>query len=170
MKFLLEFLFPGVNTTSYPARTLFASSQLTPDNASNNGMFGFMANANQLKNPGLVAIAIGSSTSVTMTAAQFVQGVWDVSGSPGGGVTFTTPTAAQIIGALPTTIPQDGYFNFDVKCLNDSAGQTLTVTGGTNVTVVGTATVATATTRTFRVNVNVVAGTVTMVNLGSMSL
>ena len=29
---------------------------------------------------------------------------------------------------------------------------------------------ATATTRTFRVNVNVAAGTVTMVNLGSMSL
>jgi hypothetical protein len=170
MKFLKNYFFPGVNTTSYPGRTLGAANVLTPDNSSNFGMSGYMANANQMYAPGVVAVAIGSSTTPVLTAAQFIQGVWDVSGSPGGGFTLTTPAAAQIIGALPTTIPQDGQFNFRIYCLNDSTGQTATVTAGSGVTVSGTATVATATVREFNVNVNVLAGTVTLLNLGSASL
>jgi hypothetical protein len=156
-------------TTSYPARTT-AAIMPTPDNTANFGVFGFLANSNALDAPSFVAIAIGSATSVTLTAAQFVSGVWDISGSPGGGVTLTTPTAAQIFSALPGTIPPDGTFNIQVRCLNDSAGQTITVTAGSGVTVSGTATVATATTRTFVVNINVNAGTVTLINIGSMSL
>ena len=168
-KFILALISPHVVTTSYPGRTTPAILPVA-DNSANFGVFGFMANSNAIDAPSFAAVAIGSSTTPVLTAAQFVSGVWDVSGSPGGGWTLTTPTAAQIIGALPMTIPADGTFNFKVMCLNDSTGQTATVTAGSGVTVAGTATVATATTRTFVVNVNVNAGTVTMTNIGSMSL
>lgn len=158
-----------VNTTSFAA-TIVPASGLTPDNTAANGMIGFMANAKAAGDHSIVAIAIGSSTTPTLTAAQFVQNIWDISGSPGGGVTLTTPTAAQIIAALPPCIPKDGTFNFEIQCLNDALAQTATVTGGANVTVLGTATVATNTNRRFAVSVNVGAGTVTMMNLGSVSL
>lgn len=158
------------NTTSYPCRIKGETTSLTPDNVALNGVYGANANVGAVTSGGLAAVAIGSSTTPVLTAAQFVSNIWDVSGSPGGGYTLTTPTAAQIIGALPPTIPKDGQFGFEVQCLNDDSGQTATVTGGSNVTVLGTATVATNTSRTFFVTVNVNAGTVTMINLGSVSL
>lgn len=157
------------NTTSYSSRFSTVAG-LTPDNTAVFGIIGAFASGSAAVSTSLTAIAIGSSTTPTLTPAQFVSGIWDISGSPGGGVTLTTPTAAQIIAALPSTIPVDGTFNIYVQCMNDSAGQTITVTGGSNVTVVGTATVATATVREFIVNVNVGTGTVTMVNIGSKSL
>ena len=163
----LNFLFPGtVNTTSMPAH-ITPVNGLTPDATSQFGLMAFLANANAQDNCSVVAIAYGAATSLTLTGAQFVSAVWDLSGS--GVLALTMPTVAQIVAALPSTIPRDG-FAFFVYVLNDSTGQTTTVTGTTNVTVLGTATVATATTRLFVVNVNVNAGTVTMMNLGTMSL
>lgn len=162
----------AVNTTSYPTRdTKNPGAALTPDSTA---MFGLLGQHTNIKAANgkvdLVAIAIASSTTPVLTAAQFVSDIWDVSGSPGGGFTLTTPTAAQIIAALPSTIPQDGYFNFDIECINDDTGQTATVTAGSGVTVLGNATVATNTNRLFLVNVNVLAGTVKMINRGTMSL
>lgn len=160
----------AVNTTSYPSRVAGLVSGLVHDNSSLFGAQGDIKNLGGQNNKGISAVAIATSTTPVLTGAQFVQGLWDVSGAPGGAFTLTTPTAAQIIAALPTTIPQDGSFNFDVLCMNDGTGQTGTVTAGSGVTVLGTATVANNTTRMYAVNVNVLAGTVTMLNLGSMSL
>jgi hypothetical protein len=159
----------AANTTSFLS-VIGGGNALVADNSSNFGMNGFMANVGSSNGNSVNAVAIGSSTTPTLTAAQFVSRIWDISGSPGGGVTLTTPTAAQIIAALPPTIPKNGTFNFQVKCLNDALAQTITVTAGSGVTVVGTATVTTNTVREFMVNVNVSAGTVTMLNLGSVSL
>lgn len=163
---LLAFLLPGVNTTSFPAH-ITPVNQLTPTADAQHGLLAFLANANAQDSASLVSIAYGAATSLTLTGAQFVNAVWDLSGS--GVLALTMPSVANILAALPATIPKDGFAMF-VYVMNDSTGQTITVTGTTNVTVVGTATVATATTRLFLVNINVNSGTVNMVNLGTMSL
>ena len=154
-----------VTTTSLPSRTAVPCG-LTADNTAVYGLLGFVNNSNVAQS--MVAIAYGSATSLTLTGAQFVSGIIDLSGS--GVLALSMPSVANIIAALPPTIPQDGTFNFRIYILNDSTGQTTTVTGVTGVTVLGTATVATATVREFLVNVNPAAGTVTMLNLGSTSL
>jgi hypothetical protein len=161
----------AVNTTSYPARNVgIPGTELTPDNSALFGIIGKLHNTAAANSKSLAAVAIGTSTTPVLTAVQFVQGFWDVSGSPGGAFTLTTPTSAQIISALPSTIPQDGTFNFLTRVINDGSGQTATVTAGTGVTVLGTATVANNTTRLYFVNVNVGAATVTIMNFGSLSL
>lgn len=157
------------NTTDYPGR-ISVPNFTNVDNVAVWGLLGNLQNNNALMGQGVNAILIASSTTPTLTAAEFISRIWDISGSPGGGFTITTPTAAEIIAALPKTIPGDGTCNFWIMCMNDDCGQTGTVTAGTGVTVLGTATVATNTNRTFWVNVNVGAGTVTMLNLGTMSL
>ena len=157
----------AVNATSYLSRTeAQPSTTLIADNTAQFGVPGRVRNIAGLVQHSVQAVAIGTSTTPTLTADQFVSGVWDVSGSPGGGVTLTTPTAAQIFASLPSTIPQDGSYNIFVECLNDATGQTLTVTGGSGVTVLGTATVANNYCREYVVNINVSAGTVTMINKG----
>jgi len=158
------------NTTSYDSRISAATDGPVPDNSALYGIFGAMYNASALIDSCIEAILLGSAVTYTMTGAQFVERFWDVSGAPGGGVAMTTPTAAQIIAALPNTIPKDGQFNIMVDCINDDTGQTITVTAGANVTILGTATVETNTNRSFVVNVNVGAGTVTMMNLGTKNL
>lgn len=161
----------AVNTTSYPTHlSQIPNSNLVPDQSAVFGLVGRVENLRAIAIKDIVAVSIASSTTPVLTGAQFVQNLWDVSGSPGGAWTLTTPTAAQIIAALPNTIPQDGYFNFDINFMNDGTAQTATMTAGANVTVLGTATVANNTVRMYRVNVNVNAGTVTMLNIGTMSL
>lgn len=158
-----------VNTTSFPISPN-VSGTLIADNSSLFGTIGNLANLNAMIFGNIIAVAIGTSVTPTLTAAQFLAGVIDISGSPGGGVTLTTPTAVQIIGAMPPTIDKIGKFNYPIEILNDGSGQTFTLTGGTGVTILGTATVATNTNRAFMVNVNVNAGTVTVMNLGTSAL
>lgn len=161
----------AVNTTSYLSRnTAIPGTELTVDNTAAFGLMGKTHNLSRANNKDVIGAAIGSSTTPVLTAVQFIAFLWDLSGTPGGAWTLTTPTAAQIIAALPSTIPQDGTFNFLTWCMNDATAQTATVTAGANVTVLGTATVANNTNRLFMVNVNVSAGTVTMLNMGTMSL
>lgn len=172
-KLLLALFSPmvAVNTTSYPSRIPYATSGLTPDNSAMNGVIGAGANLTALVNTSIAAVPLGTSTDVTLTASQFLSGIWDVAGTPGGGVTLRIPTAAAVIAALPPTIPTDGQFNFQVQCLNDECNtQTLTVTAGTGGTILGTATVATNTCREYMVNVNVKAASVTLMNLGTKAL
>lgn len=160
---------PGVNTTSFLGNFYTPPGGIVPDAFAAYGVIGGLFNANEANDMDLVAVVGGTSVAITLTAAQFGSQVIDYSGSPGGGVAITTPTAAQIIAALPASIPSDG-FNFMQLWLNDSAGQTVTITGGSGVTTVGTMTVATATVRMVCVNVNKGAGTVTIINLGGWSL
>lgn len=171
MKKLLGFLFPAVavQTTNIVGNVAVPPAGLVPDNTGIWGLWGAMQNVNEGLDQDLVAVLGAAATAITLTGAQFINTIIDYSGSPGGGVTVTTPTAAQIIAALPNTIPAAG-FNFFWYFINDDSGQTVTISGGSNVTVKGTATIATNTTRQFLVNVNVNAGTVTILNLGTQNL
>lgn len=165
---LRRFFRHGVNTTALTGAVALVPAGIAPDNVGMWGVYGLIANMEGLDWD--VTVLVGAAaTAITMTAAQFCSNVVDYSGSPGGPVTVTLPTAAQIIAALPPTIPANGY-NFPWYFMNDSAGQTVTLAGGTGVTITGTATVATATTRQFVCSVNVNAGTVTLLNIGSVSL
>lgn len=169
LKRLLSSLFrPGVNTTSFIGNIAKIPGGVVPDNSGAWGLFGFMANMDALDYD-IVAVPIGAATTFTLTGAQIIAGLTDITGSPGSGVTLNTPTAAQIIAALPPTIPGDGI-NMSIYIMNDGSGQTLTLTAGTGVTIVGNATIATNTVRQFIMNVNVNAGTVTMLNIGTQNL
>lgn len=158
---------PRANTNSFTGNIVIPPAGMVPDAFAQYGLFGLMANLEAI-DWDLIAF-VSSSATITMTGAQFFNQIFDHSGSPAGSVAVTTPTAAQIIQACPTTIPGSGY-NFPLFYMNDGLGQTVTLTGGTGVTVIGNNTMATNTCRHFMVNVNVNAGTVTLVNYGTMSL
>jgi len=157
----------GVNTTSFLGSIQPVPGGMVADAFAMYGLIGLMANIEAIDFD-LVAVAGGTSVSVTLTGAQFFSNIIDFSGSPGGGVALNTPTLAQIIAALPPSYPTNGY-NFPLIVINDSSGQTVTLTsGGTGVTVVGTATILTATVRLFLVSVTPTA--VNIVNCGGWSL
>lgn len=163
----LNFLRLGVNTASFTGEVMPLPGGMVADSAANFGLLALMANLSAL-DWDVQAVVGGSATTINLTGAQFGGNVIDYSGSPGGGVTMNTPTLAAILGAMPPTIPAVG-FNFPLLIINDAAGQTATVTsGGTGVTVVGTATIATNTVRLFIVNVTPTS--VTLVNCGGWSL
>lgn len=159
----------AVNTSNF-GMDLNAIPGLIADNTALYGIPAAIANLGAIVTSDVAAVMLGSNTTQTLTSGQFTSFVWDISGSPGGGVTLTTPTATQIIAALPSTIPQNGRFGFETLAINDGCGQTITVAAGSNVTLLGTMTLATNTSRRLFVNVNVAAGTVTVMNLGAASL
>lgn len=97
------------------------------------------------------------AASFTMTALQTCNGsttyLLMTAGGVGAGFNVTTPTAQQIVqqyksayGTLPTVGSTYGF-----ELVNNGVGQTATLVGGTGVTIVGTATVATNTTRFYLV-------------------
>lgn len=164
---------PGVGAvTSLPASVFPVPAGYVPDAVGANGLFGLMANIDAI-DWDLIAL-VSSALAITLTPAQFFNNVVDHTGAPSGGVTVTTPTAAQIIAGMQaagvvTSVLQAGY-NFPWFYVNDGLGQTVTLAGGTGVTVLGNNTMATNTNRHFLVSVNVPAGTVTIVNMGTVSL
>lgn len=114
------------------------------------GLLGFVQNVEQCLSLGFASTA-SSSQTVTASAADVATGIMNRTGSPGGAVVETTPTAAQIIAALPNTIPLDGTFQYRLRYINNGMGQTVTWTAGSGVTVTGTATIATNAWREFLV-------------------
>jgi len=82
--------------------------------------------------------AVTSGSSSTATAAAFCNGVYNFSG--GSTYTLTTPTAAQIVAAIPNC--QVGSF-CSFRVINGNSGTT-TVTAGSGVTAVGTVNVPTS--------------------------
>jgi hypothetical protein len=167
LKRLLRFLqLPVVTTTSLQGALVNVPPGMVPDTAALFGMSALQVNIDAIDYD-MVAIAYGAATTLTLTGAQFFNNYIDLSGS--GVLALTTPTAAQIIAACPSTMPSLG-FNFSLTIINDGTGQTTTLTGGTGVTVLGNNTIANNATRVFLVAVNPVAATVTMLNVGSVSL
>lgn len=79
-----------------------------------------------------------------------------------GATAMTTRTAAQIIANIPNFQVGNSYI---LRVYNTNAG-TLTLTGGTGVTITGTATIATNVYRDYNVSMTG-AATITMQNLGS---
>lgn len=97
--------------------------------------------------------------AATLTTTQLINGL--ILSTPTAARTFTTPTATEILAAVKT--PKVGAA-FDLAIRNTSAGAyALTLAGGTDVTVVGTATTAQNVASTFR-------GVVTAVDTPAVSL
>lgn len=166
-KLIRDFFRLGVNTTSLTGSIFNVPAGIVPDPVGMWGLFGLMANLDAI-DWDVVAVAGGTAGTVTLTGAQFFTNVIDFSGSPVGGVTLNTPTLANIIAGAPSTMPLTG-FNYPLVIINDSSGQTVTLTAnGAGVTVIGTATILTATVRLFVVNVTPTA--VNILNCGGWSL
>lgn len=91
----------------------------------------------------------------TLTAAQFVNGIVNQGGTPGA-IAVTTPTAAAIVAALKNAQANSA---FDFVLLNNG-DNTVTITAGSGVTLVGTVAVPAATNQIFR-------GVVTVATSGS---
>jgi hypothetical protein len=109
-----------------------------------------------LINPALPPLAMGgtssitSTTGVTMTAAEMTgagsgQGIISRAGSPSGGISDQSDTAAHIITALAGSTTNT-IFRFRVI---NTSGQTVTLTTNTGITLEGTATTANNTTHDF---------------------
>ena len=139
--------------------------------ADTQGMWGLMALISNV-NAGAPTQAnvTTAGTDSALTAAEAVAGTLILATGASGAFTITLPSTAAIIAALGPTIPTDGTFSKIVRIKNDSVGQTGTLTAGdASTTITGTATIATATTRTFLLTVDT-STTVTFENLGSASL
>ena len=143
-------------------------SGLIADNMAAIGLLGAVQNLDQAAGVTYTSVA-DSTATVTATAAAVVGGILNRTGSPGGAVTETTPTALLIIAALPTTISYNGTYQFKFRYINNALTQTVTWTAGTGVTVTGTATIATSTWRDFLVTVDS-RSAVTFTNLGAGTL
>lgn len=159
----------AANTTSFPANLVNIPPGMVADNIALFGTLGNLQNVGAALDLDLIALNGGASTALTLTASQFNSEIIDYTGSAAGGVTITTPTAAQIIANLPNTIQSPGY-NTLLYFMNDGSGQTVTLAAGANVTISGNATIANNTLRQFLVSVNVAAGTVNLVNMGTQNL
>ena len=135
-----------------------------PDSSGFFGMAALWQNANAYANQ--VSLQASGSTAFTVPGAAIASGIVQRSGAPGGAVTDTTDTAANIIAALgnPPTVPQAGQFTKVVRWTN-ATGQTITVAGGTGVTTSGTMTVATGAWRDFALQVTAV-GAILLTNVG----
>jgi len=153
---------------SATGRVAVLDPAVVPDNMAAWGMYGSIANLNQAMGCRLTTVS-SASQAVTATAAAVAGGILNRTGSPGGAVTETTPTAAQIISALPRSRVTDGTYQFRFRYINNAMGQTATWTAGTGVTVTGTATIATSAWRDFLVTVDS-ATACTFTNLGGGTL
>lgn len=89
--------------------------------------------------------AVAAASTITLTAAQMVNGIATFTG--GSTCTVTTPTATAIVAQMPDC--QVGY-TFELVIINNNSGS-VSFTGGTGVTIPAIlATVATATVRTIK--------------------
>ena len=84
--------------------------------------------------------------AMTLTTAELIEGIVD--GTPTGNRTITTPTAAEILTALG--IQNKVGQTFELTIVNKATStHKFTLTAGSNVTIVGDAEVAAATSGTF---------------------
>lgn len=108
--------------------------------------------------------------AVTLTTANVFGGAvlqaLSLTGAQSGGVNATTPTAAAWLTAIGAFFVGQDYV---LRVLNTGSGQTITLTGGTNVTVTGTATIANNTWREFIVTVTS-ATAITLQEIGGGSI
>lgn len=115
--------------------------------------------------------ASAALTAYALPANAFRNEVIRRTGSPASGVTDTTDTATNIVAdiGLPYSILNNSIGSAIRFRYINQTGQTITIAGGTGVTMSGTATVANNTWRDFVLNIN--SGTaVTITNLGSGAL
>lgn len=93
------------------------------------------------------AAVISTATAVTLAVNQLFSALI-LQDPNGGAVTTTTPTAALIVAALKNA-RVGAYFDLTIRNTADAA-ETITVAGGTGVTISGTATIAQNNSKRFR--------------------
>lgn len=101
-------------------------------------------------------VTTSAATTLSPTYAQMQGGLIALTG--GTTCTVTTPTAALILAGITAALVQVGS-KFDFEISNQNSG-TATLAGGTGVTLVGTATLATTKTGVYR-------GVVTNIGVGT---
>ena len=114
----------------------------------------------------IVAATITTAGAATLTTAQILGGLI-LRDPAGAGRTDTTPTAAELYAALGSPKnPENMAIEFTIR--NDAdAAETITLAGGTGVTISGTATIAQNNSKTF-LAVFTDASTVTVYSLGTV--
>lgn len=141
---------------------------ITPDNTGFGGLYGLAQNLNNYAET--ISPVTTAGTNTNLTAAQTIAGITKLNAGASGGFTITLPATSAIISALGNTIPTDGTYCEPISMENNNVGQTGTVTAGdASTTLTGTMTVATNTRRVFLMCV-ASATTLTIENIGSLSL
>ena len=108
----------------------------------------------------VVNATIGTTLAAAALTGSFTkQGIIHRTGTNSGGFNDTTDTAANIIASIP---PPLVYSTFRFRYFNDSTGQTSTLVGGANVTIVGPATTANDASHDFIGVVTAISGTPTV--------
>jgi hypothetical protein len=85
-----------------------------------------------------------SGASATLTAAQLTGGILVAGNGLTAAIAYTTPTGAQLDAALPNATKVGQSFELSIVNLGTSSAA-ITLTGGTGVTIVGSATIAVST-------------------------
>lgn len=111
------------------------------------GVYTVYPNSTQTQHAFLTYNSQATGAAHTMTIAETLNSLYDRSALGGSDRIDTTPTAAAIIGSLPGAVLNSA---FDLVVLNNDTSNTLTIAGGTGVTITGTATVAHNTSRIFK--------------------
>jgi len=110
-----------------------------------------MASLFELQNPNFgqltkTKVIKTENAAMTLTTAELIEGIVD--GTPTGNRTVTTPTAAEILTALG--VQNKVGQTFELTIVNKATStHKFTLTAGSNVTIVGDADVAAATSGTF---------------------
>lgn len=142
---------------------------MVADKSAEFGLLALAANLNQFAPMPQASIAT-SGTNLNLTVAQLLASAIVLTSGASGGFTITLPSTASIIAGLGPTIPTDGSYGELLYVQNNGIGQTGTVTAGdASTTLTGTMTIANNTTRVFMLAVTGT-GTLTITNVGSMSL
>lgn len=111
-----------------------------------------------------------TGNNAAVVAGDVVDGVLQMNSGASAGFTVTLPSTDSILGALGASVPQDGSFTKIVRIVNNSVGQTGTLTAGDGKTsIVGTATIATAVSRDYAMRVGP-GSTIVFSNLGALTL
>ena len=107
------------------------------------GTGGYQLGAGDLTEPNLqVAVVTALTGDATLTVNQLAGGIISCNKGSDAGLTVTTPTAAAIDTANPS-MKTGSTFELTITNNNNSgASSTVTITGGTGVTIVGSVTVA----------------------------
>ena len=91
--------------------------------------------------------------------------------TPTAAATLTTPTATQMCALYPTLKAKNAtnYWYFWIVKNTSAGANTITVAGGTNMTVVGTATIAQNAAKIFAITLNCAALTGQVISIGSLT-
>jgi hypothetical protein len=107
------------------------------------GTGGYQIGAGLNSEPVMQTVAVTSATGdVTLTAVQMAGGIVACNKGSDAGLTVTTATGAQLDAAFPSMKVGSSFELTITNNNNSGASSTVTVTGGTGVTIVGSVTVA----------------------------